>query len=176
VEAVLRGKAKARRVTLAEAVLNDGQRLLAFNDLFVGAKTHVSARYRISLPDREEDQSSSGVIVATGAGSTGWLSSVFNMAQGLAEDTGGAFGDRPAMNWEDPELFFAVREPFLSRMSAAAIVSGKVSTEAPLELESQMSEGGVIFSDGVESDFLEFNSGALATIKPAAQRARLVTR
>ena len=38
-----------RNVTLAEVVLIDGQRLLAFNDLFIGARTHVSARYRVEF-------------------------------------------------------------------------------------------------------------------------------
>jgi NAD kinase len=176
VENVLRGRARAREVTLAEAVLNDGQRLLAFNDLFIGAKTHVSARYQIRFEDRAENQSSSGVIVSTGAGSTGWLSSTFNMADGLAAGNGGAAPARPSLRWEDRELFFVVREPFLSRMSGTGVVSGKVGEDAPLEIESQMSEGGVIFSDGMETDFLEFNSGALAAIRPAAQRARLVVR
>lgn len=176
VEAVLRGRARVREITLAEAALNDGQRLLAFNDLFIGAKTHVSARYRIRHEDRAEDHSSSGVIVATGAGSTGWLSSTFNMAAGLAASTGGRLGAKPTLRWEDRDLFFVVREPFLSRTSAASVVAGKVTESGPLELESQMSEGGVIFSDGMESDFLEFTSGALAVIRPAAQRARLVAR
>jgi NAD kinase len=176
VESVLRGRARLREATLAEAVLNDGQRLLAFNDLFIGAKTHVSARYQLRSGDRSENQSSSGVIVATGAGSTGWLSSTFNMAAGLARGSGGREGARPELRWEDRELFFVVREPFASKTSAIGIVSGKVGAGAPLEIESQMSEGGVIFSDGVESDFLEFNSGALASIGPAARRARLAVR
>jgi len=67
----LRGRAPIRAVTLAEALLADGQRLLAFNDLFIGARSHVSARYRIRAGSASEAQSSSGVIVATGAGSTG---------------------------------------------------------------------------------------------------------
>ncbi len=174
VENVLRGRARVREVTLAEASLNDGQRLLAFNDLFVGAKTHVSARYQIRWKDRSENHSSSGVIVSTGAGSTGWLSSAFNMVDGLAG--GGETNARPVLRWEDRELFFVVREPFVSRVSAAGLVSGAVGDGEPLEIESQMSEGGVIFSDGVESDFLEFNSGALAVIRPAAQRAHLIVR
>jgi hypothetical protein len=37
-----------------------------------------------------------------------------------------------------------------------------------------MSSSGVIFSDGVESDFLEFNAGTIACITVAQQRARLV--
>jgi hypothetical protein len=43
-----------------------------------------------------------------------------------------------------------------------------------LVLESLMPSAGVIFSDGMESDFLQFNSGALARVRAAEQRARLV--
>ncbi len=82
---VLDAKAAVREVTLADATLNDGQRLLAFNDLFLGARSHVSALYRIVCGKRSETQSSSGVLVSTGAGSTGWISSVFNMASGCDE-------------------------------------------------------------------------------------------
>ena len=62
--------------------------------------------------------------------------------------------------WEDPRLVFVVREPFVSRHSAAAIVAGMIEEGEELVLESQMPSGGVIFSDGVESDFLDFNAGA----------------
>jgi len=41
-------------------------------------------------------------------------------------------------------------------------------------LESLMPSAGVIFSDGMESDFLQFNSGAIARVRAAEQRARLV--
>ena len=70
--------------TLAEAKLKEGQRLLAFNDLFIGASSHVSARYRIRYGDTRENHSSSGIIVSTGAGSTGWLSSIFNETSRLS--------------------------------------------------------------------------------------------
>ena len=71
-------------MTMAQAELNDGQRLLAVNDLFIGARTHVSARYRLRYQGREEDQSSSGLIVSTGAGSTGWYRSLLTGAAGIA--------------------------------------------------------------------------------------------
>ena len=89
VDGVLNLRCRVRAVTLAEAKLNDGQRLLAFNDLFLGAQSHISARYRIRWNKAEEPQSSSGVLVSTGAGSTGWMSSVFNMASGVAKLVGG---------------------------------------------------------------------------------------
>jgi len=171
---VMEGNCRIRSVTLAEARMSDGQRLLAFNDLFLGAQTHVSARYRIRWAKREEPQSSSGVLVSTGAGSTGWVSSVFNMASGVAALTGGHSVQPMRLHWEDRRLLFVVREPFLSRHSKASIVAGIVEQQQTLELQSLMPSGGVIFSDGVEADLLQFNSGSSVTVKAAGETAQLV--
>jgi len=175
---VLKGQMKVRQISMAEAALNDGQSLLAFNDLFVGAKTHVSARYKIKLQDREEHHSSSGIIVSTGVGATGWLSSLFNMANGMYEVFARDDKDMELppvkMKWESDQLVFVVREPFISKTSGAEIVSGLVTPKSPLVIESEMAEGGVIFSDGVEADFLPFNSGATATINLAGKKTQLV--
>jgi hypothetical protein len=38
-----------------------------------------------------------------------------------------------------------------------------------------MPTSGVIFSDGIETDFLRFNSGAVATIGIAPETAKIVT-
>ncbi len=170
---VLEGRAVLREVTMAEAVLADGQRLLAFNDLFIGARSHVSARYRISHGERTERQSSSGVLVSTGAGSTGWLSSVFNMAAGVSSAFGGAPAAAPALAWEDPRLAYVVREPFRSRETEAGLVAGLLAPGAELTLESLMPSGGAVFSDGIEADFLAFDSGATAVVRAAPERARL---
>jgi NAD kinase len=174
----LENRARSRRVTMGEALLSDGQRLLAFNDFFIGCRTHVSARYRIEFGDRTEPHSSSGVLVSTGAGSTGWLSSIFNMAAGLGALLPSALmvtQIQPIrLNWEDPRLMFVVREPFVSKRSSASIVSGMVNAGQELILESQMPGGGVIFSDGIETDYLEFNSGSIVRIRAAQHGARLI--
>lgn len=174
VQRTLHQKARIRQVTMAETELNDGQRLVAFNDLFIGASSHVSARYRITIDGRSEPQSSSGVLVSTGAGSTGWLSSVFNMASGVARFTGAEGVGAKRLKWEDPRLVYVIREPFASRHSQASIVAGLVAPGSQMVLESLMPAGGVIFSDGIESDFLAFNAGAIATVRASARRARLV--
>ena len=171
---VLDAKAAFREVTLADATLNDGQRLLAFNDLFLGARSHVSALYRIERGKRSETQSSSGVLVSTGAGSTGWISSVFNMASGVTSFCGGRPVTGIRMQWEDRRLLYVVREPFISRHSQAGIVAGMLETGEELVLESLMPSGGAIFSDGMEADFLQFNSGAIVRVRAAEQRAHLV--
>lgn len=171
---VMDSTAKIRQITLAEVQLNDGQHLLAFNDFFVGARSHISAQYRIEHKKRSEVQSSSGVLVSTGAGSTGWVSSVFNMTAGVARLCGGHTGQALRMSWEDNRLLYVVREPFLSRHSQVGVVAGTLELGDDLVLESRMPTGGVIFSDGMESDFLEFTSGFVARIHAAKQKARLV--
>lgn len=178
VQKLLQGQATMRPVSMAEAVLNDGQRLLAFNDLFIGRHDHVSARYGIAFAGRQESQSSSGLIVSTGVGATGWLSSLFNMANGLWRGST-AVDDAPVLaqprpSWQAEELHFVVREPFVSKTSAADLVYGRVIAEQPLRLESHMAEGGVIFSDGVAADYLAFNAGTVATIGLAQKKAQLV--
>lgn len=174
VAGVLEGKETVREVTLAEAALNNGQTLRAFNDFFIGAGSHVSARYRIKTAEGEENQSSSGVLVVTGAGSTGWLSSVFNMAAGVARFTGGAAGKPRRWDWGDPRLLYVVREPFASRHSGAALVMGAIDPGGEFEVESHMPLGGVIFSDGVEADRLDFNAGAVMRVRAVPGGARLV--
>ncbi len=172
---VLEGKHQSRSVTLAEVNLNDGQRMLAFNDFFVGCAGHTSARYTLECDGKVEAQSSSGVLVATGAGSTGWLSSVFNMAAGVARMLGAEVKSRLELRWEDRRLLWAIREPFASKYSGANLVAGVQERDQSLVVESLMPERGVIFSDGIEKDYLEFNSGAIARIGVSSQSARLVT-
>ncbi len=175
---LLSGQAATRPVSMAEASLNDGQALLAFNDLFIGLQSHASARYHIQVGERSEEHSSSGIIVSTGAGATGWLSSLFNMAEGMWAAFGGAPAalPRPSLSWEADRLVFVVREPFASKTSEARLVCGVITPETPLLLESHMPDGGLIFSDGVQNDYLAFNSGAKATIRLAQKKTNLVVK
>ena len=98
------------------------------------------------------------------------------MARGVAHWQG-TDGPRDfQMNWEDRRLAWAVREPFISKQSEASLVAGFLDEGNELILESAMPSGGVIFSDGIEADFLQFNSPAIARITVAEQRAHLVVR
>jgi NAD kinase len=172
---VLADRRDAKSITLAEARLTDGQALLAVNDFFVGPRSHTSARYRIAFGGRVEVQSSSGVIVSTGLGSTAWMKSIVTGSLAVAQ----AFGSPPAspyepLPWDSPALRFAVREPFPSRSSQAALVFGTIPGGAALSVLSMMGGNGVIFSDGIEADCLEFNSGVEARFAVATRVGRLV--
>jgi len=174
-EKVLNKNYNYKMVTMAETILNDDQKLLAFNDFFIGLSSHSSSRYEITFQGQSENQSSSGIIVSTGAGSTGWLSSLFNMANSI-NSTFYKLGKNlyEPIPMEEEKLIFVVREPFLSKSSKINIASGVIYPNNELEIESHMPKNGVIFSDGIQSDFLKFNSGAIATIKIADEKAKLV--
>lgn len=163
-QAMAAGRAEVEERTMVEARLDDGQRLLALNEVFAGHRSHQSARYRIALGGREERQSSSGVIVATGTGATGWARSI-NLERRRALDLPRA--------WE-PAVAFFVREPFPSVGTGSSIDGALLAGGEPLELVSEMNEGGVIFGDGIEDDRLEFSWGTRATIRAAGERLRLV--
>lgn len=177
-EAVLRktiaGNHAARQVTMAQAKTRDGQAMLAVNDLFIGQKTHVSARYDITWNRRTEHQSSSGIIISTGLGSTGWYRSVIAQAAGICRAFAGQSFKADRHGWDENRLFFAVREPFPSRSTQTDIVFGKIEETDHFRILSQMPGNGVIFSDGIEADAIEFNSGTEVTIKIAPQKGILV--
>lgn len=179
VKAVLKNQITTRKISMAKVHLNDGQNLLAFNDFFVGVKSHVSARYSVEIDGKQEKQSSSGIIVSTGVGSTGWLSSMFNMVNGIwaaRQPSVKIEKSTPVsrMDWESDQLVYVVREPFISKTSSAKLIFGYITSASPLVIRSEIPEGGIIFSDGVESDFLSFNSGATATISLADKKTNLV--
>lgn len=168
---------QAKPITMAKATTKDGQELYAFNDFFVGIENHTSARYSLRQGQRNENQSSSGIIISTGAGSTGWLSSFYNFTNGMLGQMMGENAIQlqvPMQDWSSDRLFYVVREPFASKTSGAAMVCGWILPSNPLVIESHMSSGGVIFSDGIESDFLAFNAGTVATIGVADKKTNLV--
>jgi len=167
-----------KRVSMARAALNTGEVLYAVNDLFIGPRSHVSARYDLRIGERHERQSSSGIIVSTGMGSTGWLKSLYAGWAGAAASCGielpAGIADA-SFPWDADFLHYFVREPFPSRTTGVSLVSGQIETEMPMTVVSEMAEHGVIFSDGIEADFLPFNAGTLATIGLAERQGILVT-
>ena len=169
----LGGEIETENLTMAEARLDDGQTIRALNDLFIGRKTHVSAKYTMDYRGMKERQSSSGIIVSTGTGSTGWMTSVVTGAQAIANGEYQPNEDVPFKRDAD-YLLYSVREPFPSKITGTDLVYGKISDRAPLKIESNMPDEGVIFGDGIERDYLEFTSGRTATIQPSDQKVYLV--
>lgn len=162
-DAIHDGLAKPEARTMVEARLGNGDSLVALNELFIGHRSHQSARYILRDAEKEEYQSSSGVIVSTGTGATGWAKSIMT-----ATHTNSAIGptDRKA-------LYFS-REPWPSRSSGCEMSSGIVKPPECLSMTSRIDEGGVVFADGIEQDFLKFDWGQRVDIGVSAQTLNLI--
>ena len=174
-EVIAKGR-QVQEITMAEATLSDGQRLLAVNDLFIGPASHTSARYEIQLGDTVEQQSSSGVIVSTGLGSSGWLKSIMAGTVGVARSLGVTIPLERQVDgfaWDSDYLYYTVREPFPSVASSTELVFGKVTAQRALRITSAMAQGGVIFSDGLIEDAVSFNAGMTAQIGTAKEKSLL---
>jgi len=162
--AAMHGDVETQSRAMVEATLDTGQQLLALNELFLGHRSHQSARYRVDVAAAHEHQSSSGMIVATGTGATGWARSINRSRKDALL--------LPAP--EDRQLAFYVREAFPSNATGTSISSGLITDQEQLRVRSEMNEGGVIFGDGIEADYLEFNWGVQAGIRVAQQTLELV--
>lgn len=160
---VANGRAPIEERTMVEVTTDDAQRLVALNEAFIGHVSHQSARYRIRYRDHEERHSSSGLIVATGTGATGWARSI---------------QDSRAQKLELPRptarrLAFMVREAFPSVGLGTSITQGVVERNEKLEIICEQESGAAIFGDGIEDDRLEPRWGQLITLRVADRRLRL---
>ena len=177
VKEVLNKNRSFKEITLAKATLNDGQSLLGVNDIFIGQKTHVSAQYILNQNDKNERQSSSGIIVSTGLGSTGWFKSILAGASKISTGCSGKeveLRQKEEFRWNSDFLYYTVREPYPSKWTSDTMVFGKIDKTNSLKIQSLMPENGVIFSDGVEEDYIEFNSGNEAVISIANHKGLLI--
>ena len=153
-------------LTMVEAVADDTQRLLALNEIYLGAAGHQTARYRLGLDDDggvAEAQASSGVLVGTGTGATGWLRSVWRERGAELRLPGPA----------EERLLWFVREAWPSPATGTSLVAGELTASARLRLTVE-SERLIAFGDGMEGDALELTWGQSVRVGVCRERLRLV--
>ncbi len=158
------GEASWEQRTMVSAETRDGQRLMALNEIFVGHRSHQSARYWVGFDGDTERQSSSGLIVATGTGATGWASSIRR----------NRVCEVPLPAPTDSRLAFFVREAWPSPHTGVRITDGVVTPKQPLSVRSEMNAGGVIFGDGIEGDFIDFHYGQEVEVSVSPTDLRLL--
>jgi hypothetical protein len=158
---VAHGRATVQARTMAEARLDDGRRLLALNEVFLGHASHQSARYALEVGAERERQSSSGVIVTTGTGATGWAASIHRERRSRVR--------LPAP--EERALAFFVREAWPSAATGTRLTEGRAEV---VRLQSEMGDGGVAFGDGIEADRLPLDWGRRVEVGLAGEVLNLV--
>lgn len=154
---------RCRDLAMVSARLDDGQEISALNEVFIGHSSHQSARYEITTPDgRLESHSSSGLIVATGTGATGWCASI-------ALDRGGRKLPAPT----DPWLVWFVREAWPSPATGVSLTEGFFNAGQALRI-TVASDQLVIFGDGMENDRITASWGQEITVQLGVRPLRLV--
>ncbi|MFJ8076318.1 hypothetical protein ACIQ7Q_20815 [Streptomyces sp. NPDC096176] len=163
--AVLPGRT-ADELTMVEAVADDTQRLPALNEIYLGRPGHQTARYRLSTDSNgaeAETQASSGVLIGTGTGATGWLRSLWQERSSTLR--------LPAPT--DPRLVWFVREAWPSPSTGTAQVSGVLTQGQRLRLTVE-SDRLVVFGDGMEGDALSLTWGQSVSFGIADTALRLL--
>ena len=152
-------------LTMVEAVTDAGERLRALNEVYVGQPGHQSARYELRLvgTDVSETQSSSGLLVGTGTGATGWLRSAWQERHSSLSLPGR----------EEPAVAWFVREAWPSPATGTSYTEGRFSSGGSLEIVSA-SDRLVCFGDGIEGDALSVSWGQHLTVGVSDVRLRLV--
>ncbi|MER7959211.1 hypothetical protein [Streptomyces sp. NPDC096030] len=171
-------------LTMAEAVTDDAQRLLALNEIYLGPPSHQTARYTLAVDggtggrgpasgaegavagsagSAPEPQASSGVLIGTGTGATGWLRSLW-----LERSSSLALPAPTARR-----LAWFVREAWPSPTTGTTRVEGVLNAGNALHLTVE-SDRLVAFGDGMESDALELTWGQTVRVGAADTALRLV--
>jgi hypothetical protein len=154
------GTARVAELTMARARFADGPELIALNEIYLGDPGHQSARYELTA-GRREQQSSSGLIVGTGTGATGWCAS-------LARDRGVEGLPTPV----ERRLTWLVREAWPSPATGRSLTQGVIGEGEELTVTVR-SDRLVVFGDGMEADRLTVYAGQEVRLGLADRRLRL---
>lgn len=161
--AAVHGHPPAEMRAMVRAVTDDGQHLDAVNEVYVGHASHQTARYRLTLPGgRTEHQASSGLIVATGTGATGWCRSIWTQCRSELALPGPT----------EPRLSWFVREAWPSNTSGTTLTEGDLAQDG-LTIDVEC-ENLVAFGDGIEADALQLSWGQHLSVGLSPKRLRLL--
>lgn len=157
------GTAAVCERVMVQVRTDDGQSLTALNEVMIGQPGHQSARYTLEVDGRSERQSSSGVIVSTGTGSTGWCASIARIQAPRL----------PLPTPTESALAWFVREAWPSPSTGADLFAGRLEGgELDLRVESDLL---VAFGDGMEEDRLSLSWGQRVSVGIADRTLRTVT-
>ncbi|MEZ5097343.1 MAG: hypothetical protein R2731_15360 [Nocardioides sp.] len=147
---------------MVAAHVDDGQELLALNEIYLGQPTHQTARYSLRWDDVVERQASSGLLVGTGTGATGWCLSAWQGREHYFQLPG------PTSR----ELAWFVREAWPSPTTGTTLTEGTLDgDELVADVES---DGLVVFGDGIEEDHVSLSYGQRVRIGRADRVLELV--
>jgi NAD+ kinase len=155
---LLKGKYKITNLMRLEATINKTQKLpLALNEVFIGSKQpYHTSRYTLHISRKKEFQKSSGVIVATPAGSYAW-----------AKSAGGKILPINSKKYQ-----YIVREPYFGRLTKPQLLKGILNPKQTIKIRSHIHEGIAVVDS--QPDEYMFCDNDIIEIKVSKKPLRMV--
>ncbi len=133
--------------TRINVIINKKQVTRATCDIFVGeAERHLTSRNIIFYNGLTRQQKSSGILITTGSGSTGW----YNSASRFIDE-------EPIFDPKSKYAKFIVTEPYKGSLTDYSLIKGKIDNDKILKINSLNSNNGRVIADSLE--IFNFNRG-----------------
>jgi NAD kinase len=149
--------------TRINIILNNKFIARATCDVFIGeAERHLTSRNIIFYKGLTRQQKSSGILVSTGSGSTGWFSSASRF-----------LNEESVFDPKSDYAKFIVTEPYKGSLTDYTLISGKIDKKHHLKVNSLNSDKGKIIADSLEQ--FNFSRGSFVEIEISDTPLNVVT-
>ena len=157
-EKLINGKSTTVKLPRLEAKINGKTaKALAVNEVFVGsAHPYQTSRYVLKVKRKEEFQKSSGVLITTRSGRTGWAMSAA----------------KKRLNVPKNGLGYVVREPYSGRLTKPKLLQGVLTPQNKIKIKSSMHRGIVVIDSS--SKELKFTDGSKLEVTISKKTLTLV--
>ena len=157
---ILNNNYKIKKLHRLEAFIgNKKVHELALNEFYIAAeRPYLTARYLLYAGKKKERQKSSGILIATAAGSNAWLKSAGGKVLPLNSD----------------KFEYLVREPYCGKVSAKCkLVNGVVNKNEKLGIVFEVGNG-ILVSDSLSKEY-KFRMGQKVTIQMSKKPIHMVS-
>lgn len=129
------------------------------NEVYIGTEHQFhTSRYILKFKGKEEEQRSSGILIATGSGSNVWYKS----AGGIQ------------FPYNSCKLKFLIREPFFARLFKPKLLNGEINPGEKMEVVSKRYAEQVIVLDS--NKVYPFNNNSTAEIKISDSPLKIIVK
>jgi len=158
IETILKEEYEIENWTRLKTTINDEKITSATSEYYFGEKQRKDmSRNTIEYRGKEYEQKSSGIIIATGAGSTGW----YNSANRFLFPEGNTFTKT------EKKAVFINTEPYAYTRKIGELYAGEIREGEKLIIHSLNDEGGTVSCDSWEEyDFIRGKTAVIEIGEP----------
>ena len=133
---IMKNKFKIKKLQRLQAKINGKVvKTLALNEIFIGnSKPYHTSRYVLKIKNKQEFQKSSGIIITTISGNSGWAKSASKKELKIPKN---CFG-------------YVIREAYFGKLTKPKLLQGFLKTSETIKINSEMHEGILVMDSSYE--------------------------